>query len=207
MKTKKIFAIIRLILVFVCISNCTFATLQPGQISGENVSSSVVLTIAKFAGTILGLATRFVMIISIFFLAFLGIKFMIAAANNPYDRADYKKKLIPFLIGGIVAFSSTGLLQVVFHLSRDLAGADEGIYQYANANVEMEIDKAQYRKGYEDGEKYIDTHKSLTKEKLNKEKQTAVSNMESTKKWENSSGYAYYYGYYDGLSGNTQKYQ
>lgn len=54
--------------------------------------------------------------VAIIILTVIGIKYMLA---SPGDRADIKKKAIPFVIGAVLLFASSTILGIISDLAKD----------------------------------------------------------------------------------------
>lgn len=63
------------------------------------------------AGVILGAIRIFGTIISVLILAIIGIGYIM---SSPEGKADYKKNMYPFIIGAILLFSGTILVQFIY---------------------------------------------------------------------------------------------
>jgi type IV secretory pathway VirB2 component (pilin) len=79
-------------------------------LSGDNIISNIggtVFFLVRVVGTIIAVA----------YVIVLGIKYMLSSAN---DRADIKSKLIPFVIGAVIFFGTTTLIDwvIVFVVGR-----------------------------------------------------------------------------------------
>ena len=54
------------------------------------------------------------MVISVVMIAVLGIKYMMGSAE---EKAEYKKTMIPYIVGALLVFAGTSLVKVVYQLT------------------------------------------------------------------------------------------
>lgn len=53
-------------------------------------------------------------VLSVVILAILGVKYMLGSAS---ERAEYKKSMMPYLIGAVLVFSASTIATVIYHLA------------------------------------------------------------------------------------------
>ena len=124
---KNIFKLIRLILIimiflFVSYSNAIASNashiIDPDDYEPDSMSSAEnannILTIGN---DIIGFLQIAGSILSVIVLVVVGIKYMIASAE---ERAEYKKTLMPYVIGAIMVFGITNILAIVVNVSGKL---------------------------------------------------------------------------------------
>lgn len=118
MKIKKITTIILIcviaILALMPISN---ATINPDDYKPSTLDSTDYYKPFKFAGTILNAITIVGVVISIVMVMVLGIKYMLGSVE---EKAEYKKTMLPMLIGAILLFCSSTLVSVIYSLVTQL---------------------------------------------------------------------------------------
>lgn len=69
------------------------------------------------AEIILGVIQTVGTIISVIVLMIIGIKYMIGSVE---ERSEYKKSMVPYLIGAALLFSGTAIPQIIYKLSHNL---------------------------------------------------------------------------------------
>ena len=78
---------------------------------------------ANFAGTngiqnlgnkVMGIIQVIGTIVSVVILIVLGIKYMMGSAE---EKAEYKKTMIPYLVGAVLVFAGTSLVKVIYSLA------------------------------------------------------------------------------------------
>ena len=69
------------------------------------------LDIAKKAVTVINIVGT---IVSVAVVIILGIKYMLGSIEQ---RAEYKKNMLPILIGAILLFGTSWILRIIYHLA------------------------------------------------------------------------------------------
>lgn len=75
--------------------------------------------LAKIGNTVVGVLQIVGSIISVIVLAIIGIKYMLGSVE---ERAEYKKTMIPYLIGAVMVFGISNLLVILIGIVNDLIG-------------------------------------------------------------------------------------
>ena len=114
MKTKiflKIMLIVLAVSIMVCmLNNIVFAASDNfdfSKIEANKADDSIKEPVTSAVGAILSVIRIVGTGIAIIILAYIGMKYMIAA---PGDRADFKKGAIQYVIGAIVVFGASNIL-------------------------------------------------------------------------------------------------
>lgn len=87
-------------------------TYKPNTSSVENGEK-----LKNIGNDIIGFLQLMGTILSVLVLAVIGIKYMIGSVN---ERAEYKKAMMPYIIGAIMVFAITNLLGIIANLSGSL---------------------------------------------------------------------------------------
>lgn len=66
--------------------------------------------LAKMGNTIIGFLQILGSILSVAVLAVLGVKYMVGSVE---ERAEYKKNMMPYIIGAVMVFAITNLLKII----------------------------------------------------------------------------------------------
>ena len=77
---------------------------KPGTIQGSDIT-----TVTNKVGPIFGIITTIGTVVGVLILIIIGIKYMIGSVE---EKAEYKKTMLPYLIGAIMLISITGILSV-----------------------------------------------------------------------------------------------
>ncbi len=108
-KTTKILATILMIAMIVSVAATCFA-ITPSDIKGDTTTQGAT-EISNVGKSIVGILQTVGIILSVIVLIILGIKYMMGSAE---EKADYKKSMIPYLVGAILIFAASALAQVVY---------------------------------------------------------------------------------------------
>ena len=119
---NKIFNIITIILltifivgtVGVTVSNVYAADggiIQPGEIKADYGNGSQNKEVLEIAGKVMGLIRNIAVIGGVLLLMILGIKYMMGSVE---EKADYKKSLVPLIVGIIVVMAATQIMTMIF---------------------------------------------------------------------------------------------
>ena len=121
---KKILRIVLVILVLVLIVFVTNVEASSfiGQLqnnmsggSGSNMGKSL----KNLGNSIIGVIQIVAVGIAVIMLLYIAIKYMIA---SPSEKADFKKTAVHFLVGAVIIFASTGILQLIKNIMTNLSG-------------------------------------------------------------------------------------
>ena len=113
-KAYKILSALMLTLMLVCICTNVFA------FSINNVASNKVLNgvddkMTSIGSTILTIVTNAAMIIAVVVIAVLGVKYMMGSTE---EKAEYKKTMIPYLVGAILVFGASAIGKAVIEMGK-----------------------------------------------------------------------------------------
>lgn len=121
-KLSKIFAIL-LILAIAMIAFTTVANATAGDVANifqkaeeSNVDTGDMTTVA---GNIVNIITWVGIIVAIIVLLVLGIKYMMGSAA---EKAEYKKTMIPYLVGAVLIFGASAIVQAVVKMTTMTTG-------------------------------------------------------------------------------------
>lgn len=73
--------------------------------------------IATLGGQIVGIIQVVGIVIAVVILLILGIKYMTGSAQ---EKAEYKKTMIPYIVGAILIFAASTLVNVIFNLATSI---------------------------------------------------------------------------------------
>jgi len=114
---KKTIKFIVLIISVLCIFSLitpkyTFADIDTGSFNPYDIDKNGVdqKTVTKYANNVYSILYIVAIVISVITLMILGLKYIIGSAT---DKADYKKTLIPVLIGIFIVACITSILGVI----------------------------------------------------------------------------------------------
>jgi type IV secretory pathway VirB2 component (pilin) len=112
-KAGKIVVALFIVLAIVSISVASFADeFTPGDLTG---STSVNTNGIKDLGNnIVGVVRVVGVLVAVIILLILGIKYMMGSAE---EKADYKKSMIPYLVGAVLVFAASTIAGVVYDMA------------------------------------------------------------------------------------------
>ena len=86
---------------------------------GEMLGSSDVDTsgISKIGNQIITIITTIGIVVSVIVLVVLGIKYMMGSAE---EKAEYKKTLMPYVIGAGLVFAASSIAQIVYQFMQNV---------------------------------------------------------------------------------------
>ncbi len=110
-KTMKLMSIVIIVAMLCMISSNVFASmLQPGEIT-PSYNNSATSELTGIAGRVMGLIRNIAVIAGVILLAIIGIKFML---GSPEEKSEYKKSLVPLVIGIIIVMAATQIMTMIF---------------------------------------------------------------------------------------------
>ena len=105
---KKLIVFITLILIILAISNQINATIS--GIDTEKFKPGIEEGLANYLGDVIGIIQIVGVAVAAIACIVMGIRYILSSTE---DRADIKKKLIPFVIGPIIFVGATGVLRLI----------------------------------------------------------------------------------------------
>lgn len=109
-KFVKIVSVLLMIIMMVSITVNSFADagISPSSITGTAPSGDEISTVGN---KIVGILQAVGVILSVIVLIILGIKYMMGSAE---EKAEYKKTMLPYIIGAALIFAASALAQVIY---------------------------------------------------------------------------------------------
>ena len=92
-------------------TNTTSDTIKPGDIVATSTGADE--NIKNIGGKILSAVTTIGIALSVVMLTVLGVKYMMGSAE---EKAEYKKSMMPYLIGAILIFGASTIATAVYNL-------------------------------------------------------------------------------------------
>lgn len=115
MKTNKVFKILTIILIVLMLAMTTTKVFAITPSSVTPSSTSADTKIQNYGGKILSAVTTAGIVLSVIVLAVLGIKYMLGSAE---EKAEYKKTLMPYLIGAALIFGASTIATIVYEFMK-----------------------------------------------------------------------------------------
>ena len=137
-KVKKIMMYVipvLLVMIVMFTANTIFASSPvtpelPDSVTGEDASE----TITNTAGSIWSTVIILFQILAIAAIIIAGIRYMFASADS---KADIKKQLVPLVVGAVLVFGATTIIQVIINVTNDVTDTSD-----ATQVIEEVIQKA-----------------------------------------------------------------
>lgn len=112
-KTYKLMSIVMLAFMLVCTLSTTLYALTPAEITAQPTEADDEIT--AIGGKVLSAITTVGIVLSVIMLAVLGIKYMMGSSE---EKAEYKKSMLPYLIGAILIFAASTIATAVYNLAK-----------------------------------------------------------------------------------------
>ena len=109
-KTMKILTFIATILLVISLGTSTIFALTPSQVQPTDPGTNDIQTLG---GKILGILQTVGIVLSVIILVILGLKYMMGSAE---EKAEYKKTMIPYLVGAVLIFLAPTIANTVYTL-------------------------------------------------------------------------------------------
>ena len=111
---KKMFIVfIILILIFNIIQSTVYATgvySSIKKIANSSSTGGAVTSVNNMAGSIISIAKVICAGVAIIMITVIAMKYMLAA---PSEKADIKKHAVVYVVGAIIMFAATAILQII----------------------------------------------------------------------------------------------
>lgn len=113
-KSMKIVSILMMAVMMIMVATPVFADVDPSTaISGINPSYSGNNDFITKMGNIIGFLQWAGAIAGVLIIAVFGIKYMMGSLE---EKAEYKKTMIPFVVGAIVLFAAPQIAKLIFSI-------------------------------------------------------------------------------------------
>ena len=109
MKLSKVLSIVSLIVVLLFVATNFVYAIDPASISGTTVSGTSKIT--SLGNKIVTLIQTVGSVVAVVILFVFGIKYMMGSTE---EKAEYKKTLLPYIIGAVLIFAAVNIAGFVF---------------------------------------------------------------------------------------------
>ena len=119
-KQVKMISTILLVMMILCsITNVVFGSGIIASLSGDKTGTvSGGNGITNLGSTIVGILQIIGIIVAVVVLLVLGIKYMMGSAE---EKAEYKKTMIPYIIGALLIFAATTIVNVLYGMFANIS--------------------------------------------------------------------------------------
>ena len=125
-KTLRIITVLSTIMIVFCMMMPVFATdtdpdktLTPSQLTPTYNGTGEIKTVGQ---NIMGILNTVGIVVAVIVLMVLGIKYMMGSAE---EKAEYKKTMIPYIVGAILIFAATTLANMVYKFANGMTPSSE----------------------------------------------------------------------------------
>ena len=108
-KTMKILTMVASILLVVSLGATTVFGLTPSELTGTAPSGN---EIKDLGNKIIGILQAVGTVLAVVILVILGLKYMMGSAE---EKADYKKTMIPYIVGAVFIFLAPTIANMVYN--------------------------------------------------------------------------------------------
>ena len=112
-KTMKILTTVATILLIVSMGTSVVYGLAPNGLVA-NAKANGTDEVKNFGQNLMGVIQVAGVVIAVIILMVLGIKYMMGSAE---EKAEYKKTMIPYLVGAILIFAASTIANVVYQFA------------------------------------------------------------------------------------------
>lgn len=117
--TIKLLSVLMIAIMLVSVVTPVFATGLTGQLNSlesamsneSNKADSETTDIMNMVAKIINLIRNVAVIGGVLILTILGFKYMLGSAE---EKADYKKSLVPLVVGIVVVMAATSIMSLIF---------------------------------------------------------------------------------------------
>ncbi len=119
-KTTKIVTIMLLIVAILMgmTTICRAEEINPAELAGQLkptvTDSEAQHDLTDIGNQIIGIITTVGVVVAVIVLLILGIKYMMASVP---EKAEYKKTMIPYLVGAVLIFGASAITKVIVNLA------------------------------------------------------------------------------------------
>lgn len=115
-KTVKLLTVIATLALIISMSATVVYGLTPTDLTA-NANAAGTTQVTSFGQNIMGVVQIAGVVIAVVVLMVLGIKYMMGSAE---EKAEYKKTMIPYLVGAILIFAASTIANVVYQFATGL---------------------------------------------------------------------------------------
>lgn len=121
---KRTVKLLSILLLAVIVSMTLTTAVSASSIDAANIAGGLTGTtsaaqgdVTKIGNQLIGIITTVGVVVAVIILLVLGIKYMIGSAS---EKAEYKKTMIPYLVGAILIFGASAITKVVVSLAQGI---------------------------------------------------------------------------------------
>lgn len=116
-KAYKVLSILMIVLMVAITCTNVFAVSIEGMSSNASLESDLNSKMQDVGSKVLTIVTNVGIILSVVMMAIIGIKYMMESSEG---KAEYKKNMIPYLVGALCVFGASSIAKVVTGFGKSL---------------------------------------------------------------------------------------
>lgn len=118
-QVKILSAILMVVMVLATLTNVVCAADLTTKIDtiGKGNAGADTTKIVNLGATIVSILQTVGIVVAVVVLLVLGIKYMMGSAE---EKAEYKKTMIPYVVGAVLIFAATTIVNVVYQMANGL---------------------------------------------------------------------------------------
>ena len=116
-KAYKVLSVLMIVLMVVATCTNVFALSIDDINASANLTGDVNGKMGSIGSTILTIVTNVGIILSVVMIAIMGIKYMMESSEG---KAEYKKNMMPYLVGALCVFGAATIAKVVTEFGKSL---------------------------------------------------------------------------------------
>ena len=113
-RTLRVITILSTIVAILAMNVVVLAADNPGGLTAKSTTAFDTI-----GGKIIGGLQAIGNIVAVAILVILGIKYMMGSAE---EKAEYKKTMIPYIIGAVLIFAASNIAQMVYTFANSMSG-------------------------------------------------------------------------------------
>lgn len=117
-KVTKIISVLMIALMIISMVSPVLASVE--MLDSLKGDQSQAGTITKLGEQALGIAQIVCVVLAVIILMFVGVKYMMGSAQ---EKAEYKKTLIPYLVGAVLLFTASGIIRLIANTSSNIVNS------------------------------------------------------------------------------------
>ena len=114
-KVTKIISIVMIVAMLIALVTPVFAV-DPATIKANESNTGKITSLGS---QIIGIVTTIGSVVAVLVLVVLGVTYMMGSAE---EKAEYKKTLMPYVIGAVLVFAASTIAGVIFSFSQNIQG-------------------------------------------------------------------------------------
>lgn len=110
-KTSLLILILTIIMITLFIPTINASQIDPNYYEPNEIEQDDISTFTSLAGQIAGVVQIIGTIVSVGALMIIGIRYIISSAE---EKAEYKQRLVPYVIGAVILFGASNLVNIIY---------------------------------------------------------------------------------------------